>query len=132
MHKFLSIFCLSALLTVNTAIAHEDHGKAMHGGTVAEGGLAQFEVVGKDGKVTVYVSQHGVPLATAGASGKLTVLSGTSKRDIELKPSAHDQMQGQGMVMAGDKLLLTMSLSGQKPIQARATVSNGGHQHGGH
>lgn len=131
MNKLFSVFCLSALLTVNGAIAHESHGQPMHGGTVAEGGYAQFEVVGKDGLLTVHVSNHGAPVATAGATGKLTVLSGTAKREITLKPSANDQLQGQGMIMAGDKLLLNVALPGQKPIQARAVVSEGGH-HAGH
>jgi hypothetical protein len=45
MNKLLSIFCLSALLTATSAIAHEMHGKAMHGGIVAEAGHAQFEIV---------------------------------------------------------------------------------------
>lgn len=122
MNKLLSIFCLSALLTATSAIAHEDHGKAMHGGIVAEAGHAQFEIVGKDGALTVHVSNHGAPVATAGASGKLTVLSGAAKREIELKPAGNDLLQGQGTLAAGDKLLLNVVWPGQKPMTARALV----------
>lgn len=122
MNKLFSIFCLSALLTAAPAIAHEEHGKSMHGGVIAEAGHAQFEIVGKDGVLTVHVSNHGAPVATAGASGKLTVLSGAAKREIELKPAGNDLLQGQGTLAAGDKLLLNVVWPGQKPLQARAVV----------
>lgn len=122
MNKLLSIFCLSALLTATSAIAHETHGQAMHGGIVAEAGHAQFEIVGKDGVLTVYASNHGAPLATTDAIGKLTVLSGAAKREIELKPVGNDQLQGQGALTAGDKLLLSVVWPGKKPLQARAVV----------
>lgn len=122
MNKLISVFCLSTALTVNVAIAHESHGQPMHGGIVAEAGHAQFEIVGKDGALTVHVSNHGAPVATAGASGKLTVLSGGAKREIALKPAGDDLLQGQGTLTAGDKLLLNVAWPGQKPLQARAVV----------
>lgn len=122
MNKLFSIFCLSALLTATPAIAHEEHGKSMHGGVIAEAGHAQFEIVGKDGVLTVHVSNHGAPVTTAGASGKLTVLSGAAKREIELKPAGNDLLQGQGTLATGDKLLLNVVWPGQKPMQARAVV----------
>jgi len=122
MKQFLSVFALSALLVGAPAIAHEDHGKTMHGGVFAEAGHAQFEIVSRDGVLTVHVSNHGSPVATAGATGKLTVLSGSAKRDIELKPAGVDLLQGQGTLNSGDKLLLSVSWPDQKPIQARAVV----------
>lgn len=122
LNTLFSVFCFSAALTATPAIAHEDHGKAMHGGIVAEAGHAQFEIVGKDGLVTVHVSNHGAPVATAGASGKLSVLSGSAKREIELKPAGNDTLQGQGALVAGDKLLISVTWPGKKPLQARAVV----------
>ena len=122
MNKLISVFCLSTALTVNVAIAHESHGQPMHGGIVAEAGHAQFEIVARDGRITVHASNHGAPLATAGASGKLTVLTGTNKQEIPLQASGQDRLQGQGKLTAGDKLLLNVIWPGQKPLQARAVV----------
>ncbi|WP_306603284.1 hypothetical protein [Azonexus sp.] len=122
MNKLFSIFCLSALLTAVPAIAHEMHGQAMHGGIVAEAGHAQFEIVSKDGGVSVIVTNHGAPVASAGASGKLTVLAGSSKSEIELKPAGENRLAGQGSLPAGAKLLISVTLPGKKPLQARAVV----------
>lgn len=104
------------------ALAHSDHGKAQFGGVVAEAGLAQFEVVTAGDAVTVHVSNHGQALDTAGATGKLTVLAGTAKTDIELKPASGSRLLGKGKVPSGAKMLLNVQLSGGSPLQARAVM----------
>ena len=117
-----AVVALALTSASSIALAHAEHGQAQHGGVVAEAGEAQFEIVARDGRLTVHVSNHGAPVATAGASGKLTVLSGGAKREIELKPAGNDLLQGQGTLAAGDKLLLNVVWPGQKPLQARAVV----------
>lgn len=113
---------LLALAAPFAAEAHLDHGKPQYGGVVAEAGQAQFEIVGKDGKVTVHATQHGAPVATAGASGKLTVLAGTAKSEIALKAAGDNQLKGDGAVPAGAKLLLSVQMPGGKTLQARAVA----------
>lgn len=121
MKKTLPIFALFfALTAVNSLHAHEGHGQPQYGGVVAEAGMAQFEIVAKAGKVTVYATMHGAPLASAGGSGKLTVLDGAKKSEIELKPAGDNKLEGAGAVAAGAKLLVSVQLAGQKPLQARA------------
>lgn len=122
LNTLFSVFCLSAALTATPAIAHEDHGKAMHGGIVAEAGHAQFEIIPGNGSVSVLVTNHGAPVATAEATGKLTVLAGSSKTEIELKPAGDNRLAGQGSLPAGAKLLLSVNWPGKKPLQARAVV----------
>jgi len=131
MKTLISSIGLAVLLAATPAIAHEDHGKAMHGGIVLEAGHAQFEIVGKGDTLTVHVSNHGEPVATAGATGKLTVLTGSAKRDIALKPAANDLLQGQGAINPGDRLLLNVTWPGEKPLVARATVKKE-NAHAGH
>ncbi len=122
MRKLTFPLILAAVFAVQPLAAHEGHGQSMHGGIVAEAGHAQFEIVARDGRITVHASNHGAPLATAGASGKLTVLTGTNKQEIPLQASGQDRLQGQGKLTAGDKLLLNVIWPGQKPLQARAVV----------
>lgn len=133
MNKLFSIFALSALLTATPVLAHEDHGKSMHGGFVLDTGFVQFEIVGKDGLLTVHASDHGKPVATAGTTGKLTVLTGSAKREIELKPLKDNLLQGQGVLNAGDRVLLNLTMPGKKPLAARTTVKqesgHAGHHH---
>lgn len=117
---FLGAAGLALFLNSGLVMAHADHGKPQFGGIVAEAGMAQFEIVGKDGKLTVYVTQHGAPLDTAGASGKLTVLAGTVKQEIVLKPAGGNLLQGQGSLAAGAKLLINVQLAGREALQARA------------
>lgn len=121
MKSIVSAFCLSLALTAApAAFAHEGHGMAQFGGVVAEAGMAQFEIVARAGKVVVHASNHGQPLNTAGASGKLTVLAGSAKSEIALKPAGDNRLEGSGEVIAGAKLLINVQFAGQKPLQARA------------
>ncbi len=112
----------SLSLGATQALAHAEHGQPQHGGIHAEAGEAQFEIVAREGKLTVYVTSHGAPLDTAGASGKLTVLAGTAKSEIDLKPAGSNLLQGVGSVPAGAKLLVNVQLAGKKALQARAAM----------
>jgi len=121
--NLLSITALLCALNLpSAAMAHAEHGKPQFGGIVAEGGEAQFEVVGKDGKFVVHVTNHGAPVETTGASGKLTVLAGTAKQEYPLQPAGGNRLEGSGSYGSGAKLLLQVQLPGKKPLQARAVA----------
>ena len=109
-------------LPMAPAHAHAEHGKPQFGGVVAEAGEVQFEIVGKDGRVTVHVSNHGNPVDVSGASAKLTVLSGADRSEVELKPVGGDRLEGQGRIASGAKLLVTLQWPGKKPLQGRAVM----------
>ncbi len=83
----------SALLLAMTVQAHESHGKPQYGGVVAEAGSFQAELVLKQNTVTIYLSEHGQPLANKGATGKLTVLSAGKTQSAALSPAASNQLQ---------------------------------------
>lgn len=120
-HHVLPITALLLALSLPTAaLAHAEHGQPQFGGVVAEAGEAQFEVVGKDGKLVVHVTNHGSPLDTTGASGKLTVLAGSAKQEYALKPAGGNRLESSGSYGAGAKLLLQVQLPGKKLLQARA------------
>lgn len=115
-----TLFALA--LPMTSAQAHVDHGKPQFGGVVAEAGEAQFEIVNADGKITVHATNHGAPLATEGASAKLTILMGAEKREVALKPAGANRLAGEGAYVAGAKLLLQVQWPGKAPLQARAVV----------
>jgi hypothetical protein len=116
-------FALLALnLPMAAAHAHAEHGQPQFGGVVAEAGEVQFEVVARDGKITVHVSNHDNPVDVGGASGKLIVLSGTQRSEIDLKPVGGNRLEGLGRIASGDKLLVTLQWPGKKPLQARAVA----------
>jgi hypothetical protein len=113
---------LAASIHSTPVLAHADHGKAQYGGVVAEAGEAQLELVGAAGKLVVHVSNHGAPLPTTGATGKLTVLEGSSKRELVLSPAGDNRMEAAGNIAKGARVLINVQLSGQKALQARAVM----------
>lgn len=124
MTKTLKTLLLAVALSGygNAALAHAEHGQPQYGGVVAEAGEMQFEVVGKDGLLTVYLSNHGNPVLAAGATGKLTALAGTAKSEFDLKAVGDSRLQGSGNIPAGAKLLINVQWAGKKPLQARAVM----------
>ncbi len=109
-------------LPMPAVMAHSDHGKAQLGGVVAEAGEAQFEIVARDGKITVHATDHGKPLAMTGATGKLTVLAGTVKSELALKAAGDNRLAGEGSLGKGAKLLLSVQMPSGKTVQARAVA----------
>ncbi|WP_136415964.1 hypothetical protein [Herbaspirillum sp. ST 5-3] len=86
MKKLLTLVAIAASVAATGAYAHGD--KPKHGGVVQSASNdISFELVNKDGKATIYVEDHGKPVATAGATGKLTVLNGADKSEVALEPA---------------------------------------------
>lgn len=104
------------------AFSHAEHGQPQYGGVVAEAGEAQFELVAKEGKFIVYLSNHGQPLASKGSSGKLTLLDGAKKTELELKAVGDNRLEAAGSAASGAKALISVQLADKKPLQARAVL----------
>ena len=108
----------AAALTFNTASAHTD--KPKHGGVVQAASDLSFELVAKGDVATIYVEDHGKPFATAGMSGKLTVLNGTEKSEAELKPAGDNRLEAQGVkLVKGSKAVASLSTPKKKTVNVR-------------
>jgi len=81
-----------ATLAGTAALAHDEHGKPQHGGIVAEAGTFQGELVAGPKGPTLYLTEHGKPVPTAGASGKLVVLAGGQRTDLALSPAGDNRL----------------------------------------
>lgn len=94
------------------AHAHADHGQPMHGGIVAEGGVLQGELVARPGALTLYLTDHGNPVATQGASGRLTVLAGTQRSELALTPAGENRLSlaGAPLLAPGTKAVALVRL----------------------
>ncbi len=122
MKKILAASILGfALLAANAAFAHGG-GVPKHGGVVQNASDLSFELVATPDGATIYVEDHGKPMATAGMSGKLTVLAGTSKTEVAVTP-AGDKLDAKGVKLAkGVKVVASLLTSAKKPIVVRFTV----------
>jgi hypothetical protein len=123
--KFASILIAAMLALAAPAVyAHAEHGQPQHGGIYGEAGTFQAELLIKDREAVLYLSNHGEPLSSQGASGKLTILSSSGKVEIELKPSGDNRLRGQlpARPAAGSKMIATLTLAGMKPAHVRYSL----------
>lgn len=125
LNRIWATAALAACLGTAAAAAQEhEHGhghEPMHGGVVVEASDMDFELVAKADAVTLYVRDHGKPASTQGASGKLTLLSGSDKTEATLSPAGDNRLAAQGnfKVGAGTKAVATVTLPGKKAVNVR-------------
>ena len=124
--KLHTLLALAAFSLAGGAFAASDHDhgsqhKPLHGGVVVKASDLDFELVAKADSVTLYVSDHGKPAPTKGASGKLTVLAGAEKTEAALVPAGDNRLEAKGSfkVVSGTKFVATVNLQGGKPVNVR-------------
>ena len=89
---------------------HED--KPLHGGLVTEIKDMDYELVAKPDVLQLYVRDHGKPVDVSKATAKITLLSGSDKQEIDLKPSG-DKLEAKGSfkVAPGTKVVAQVNLA---------------------
>jgi hypothetical protein len=91
---------------------HED--KPLHGGMVSEVKDVDYELVAKPDVLQLYVRDHGKPVDLSKATAKITVLSGSDKQEVELKPSGGKlEAKGSFKVTAGTKIVAQVTAAGK-------------------
>lgn len=103
-----------------TALAQKDDHTVKHGGIFVETKALDFEIVAKPDLIQVYVSDHGKAVKLDGAKGKVTLLNGTEKTEVELAP-AGDKLEAKGSfkVAKGTKGIALVTLAGKAGATAR-------------
>jgi hypothetical protein len=127
---------LTAGLLISPAVqAHDDAYldtlKAPHGGQLRMAGAQHYELVltsaakpSQASPILVYVTDHaGTPVQTAGATGSITLLTGTQKVHATLQPDGDNRLKGWGSysINPSMKAVVTITLRGQAAQQARFT-----------
>lgn len=102
-----------ALLVASPVFAHADHGQPAHGGIVAEAGVFQGELVVGPAGLTLYLTEHGQPIATQGANARLVMLAGTGKTEVPLAPAGGNRLEAKGSFpsAAGIKAVASVKLA---------------------
>ena len=100
--------------------AHEH--KPMHGGVVVEVKDMDYELVAKATTIQLFLRDHGKTADVSKATAKVTLLTGTEKQEVELKP-AGDRLEATGSfkVGPGTKAVAVVTVGG-KPATARFTL----------
>lgn len=108
--------------------AGSDHGhahehKPLHGGVVVEVKDVDYELVAKPTTIQLHLRDHGKPADLSKASAKVTLLTGTEKQEVELKP-AGDKLEAAGSfkVGPGTKAVAVVMVPGKPAATARFTL----------
>jgi hypothetical protein len=123
------LFAASAMTATSWAHgpAGHDHAKdhqPAHGGIVVEQHHFDWELVAKPERIVLHARELGKPFGTAGASGKLTLLSGKDKTEAPLKPAGDNRLEAVGpfKLGPGTKVVATVTLAGRPPANVRFTL----------
>lgn len=119
---FALVATVVTVAVAGNALAHGE--KPRHGGIVQSASDLGFELVHKDGRATIYVEDHGKPVSTTGASGKLTVLNGAEKTEVALEPAGENAVatKGEAKLGKGSKAIATVTLADKKTVNVRFSV----------
>jgi hypothetical protein len=120
---FKMIAIATAIALSGAAYAQKDDHGAKHGGVFVETKTLDFEVVAKPDMIQVYVGEHGKVVKLEGAKGKVTLLNGTEKTEVDLTP-AGDKLEAKGnfKVTKGTKGIASVTLAGKSAATARFEI----------
>ncbi|MDP2371691.1 hypothetical protein [Rhodoferax sp.] len=115
--KLAQLIAALVLAATGTAFAAEDHShptKPLQGGVVVVVKDIEYELVAKPDALQLHLRDHGKPVDVSKGSAKLTLLAGTEKQEVELKP-AGDKLEAKGSfkVGANTKVVAIVSLAGK-------------------
>ena len=98
--------------------------KPDHGGVMTEASSGnRVELVAGAEQLTIYLTDHsGKPVASKGASGEVTMLSGTEKTKTVLTPSGTNQLVAKAKAGAGAKAIVKLALPGKPADLVRLTL----------
>lgn len=123
MKKLVLIAALAAAIAGPALAQKADHHAAQHGGVFVEGKEADYELVAKPDVIQLYVNDHGKAKDVSKASAKVTLLSGSEKQEVELKPAGSFlEAKGSFKVGAGTKAVAVVTDAGKTLGTARFTL----------
>lgn len=79
---------------------HTHEHKPLHGGVVVEVKDMDYELVARPTVIQLYLRDHGKPADLSRASARLTLLTGTDRQEVELRP-AGDRLEATGSFRLG-------------------------------
>jgi hypothetical protein len=118
--QLIRIVALACCAWSWTPVMAHGTGQALHGGVVRAANDIQFEMVSEADGATIYLVDHDKPMASAGISGKLTVLQGGQKSEAELKPAGDNKLKASGVSLGkGAKVVAVLHNVAGKTVTLR-------------
>jgi hypothetical protein len=78
-----------------------------------------YELVAKPDTLTLYVSDHGKPVPTPGATAKAVIYAGSEKTAVKLEPAGDNRLSVKGAfkIGVGVRVIVTTTLPGKAPAK---------------
>lgn len=118
-HFILALF-VSFTVAVPPAFAGGGHAHGpSHGGVLREIRHVAYELVATPDSLTLYVSDHGKPVATAGATAEAVIYAGNDKMAVKLEPTGENRLEARGSfkVGVGVRVAATVTLAGKSAVK---------------
>jgi len=121
--KSLITAALLGIALAPAVFAAGDH-TPKFGGIVAPGKEFDAELVAGPEQITVHLDDHGKPLSSKGATGKIVLLTGSDKVEVTLAPAGESRLEAKGKfnVAKGTKAVLTVTLANKKTGTVRYEI----------
>lgn len=122
MKKTLMVLTMGAVvLGTNPAFGHG--AQPRHGGIVASANDLSYELVADGTGATIYVVDHDKPADTSKMSGKLTVLNGAEKSEINLTAAGSNKLEARPVDLPkGAKVVASLVGSNGKITTVRFSI----------
>lgn len=122
-HAFIVCTALALAGAAHAGGDRHDHAhehRPLHGGVVAEVKDIDYELVAGPATLRLYLRDHGKPADVSKATAKVTLLSGTEKQEVELKP-AGERLEAAGAfkVGPGTKAVAVVNVAGRPAATVR-------------
>lgn len=117
----LALVVGATALAVNPAFGHG--AKAQYGGVVATANDVSYELVSDGSGATIYVVDHDKAADTSKMSGKLTVLNGAEKSEVDLKPAGGNKLEAKSAKLTkGTKAIASLTGANGKVTTVRFSI----------
>jgi hypothetical protein len=109
-------------LTMKPAMAHGS-AAPRHGGIVQVANDVNFELVVEADGATIYLVDHDEDMPSKGISGKLTVLNGAQKSEVDVKATEGNKLRATGVkIDKGAKVVAVLNNVEGKTATVRFTI----------
>jgi hypothetical protein len=118
------LLATAALLPVFAPGARASITRGPNGGQRIDLAGGHAELVAEGSELRLYLSDNSYrPRSAEGATGQAVVLAGGRQTTVPLAPAGTDMLRGQGDFTAatGMRVVVTLTLPGQRPAQGRFT-----------
>jgi hypothetical protein len=102
------------------AHAHAHAHAPLHGGVVVEVKDIDYELVARPATIRLHLRDHGKPADVSQASARLTLLTGSDKQEVALKPAgASLEASGTFRLGPGTKAVAVVTIAGKPAATVR-------------